>query len=82
MSKKDILAYCREVAESDMDHIQAAKDNLDMITKGEYRNLIGCPNSFGLDDHVGLCETETVEGYYAQCNQCEQCWREALGVDE
>jgi hypothetical protein len=77
--KETILNYCKQFSESSIDHIQNCLDNKGMIEKGEYKYLEGCPSSFGLDHFEGLCCEEQEDGLESQYEQCEECWKMALG---
>lgn len=83
MSKDAILKYCDQFSESSIEHIQNALENKYLIERGEYRFLNGCPSSYGLDDYMGLCETEEKKGNGSNKefeDMCEMCWKKALGV--
>lgn len=77
--KELILHYCKNVETHNIDHLQQAIENERYIESGEYDMLNGCPSTYGLDDYVGLCETEDVgEEYEKQKKQCLNCWKKAL----
>lgn len=79
--KEIVLNYCKTVKTHDIEHLQHAIENQRYIEKGDYEMLNGCPSTYGLDDHVGLCETEDVgQDYEKQKEQCLKCWKQALGV--
>ena len=77
-----VLNHCSQYSYSDLDYIQSCLDNERAIKEGRYRDLEGCPSSFGLEEFLGLCYEDTVEDYLEQRNQCEMCWKQALGVSE
>lgn len=80
MSKDIILKYCTQFNDASIEHIANCIDNKWLIEQERYIELNGCPSSYGLDDFDGLCFVEKVEGNEAQLDQCERCWKEALGV--
>lgn len=81
MSKNVILNYCNQYSDSMISHIENCQWNKEQIKKEEYSKLEGCPSSFGLDDYDRLCFTEDVAAH-KQSEQCESCWKKALGVKE
>lgn len=81
MSKEIINSYCEKLKKIDIKHIEEAVENKRLIEEGKYRELNGCPQNFGLENYIGLCEIEKVEETLQQINQCERCWKKALNVD-
>lgn len=80
MSGRDtVLKYCSQWSLASYEHIQNAIENKRLIEQERYSELNGCPSSYGLDEFVGLCEEENVS-WKAQDDQCEMCWKKALGV--
>ena len=49
-------------------------DNID------YNLFEGCPQNFGLDDYIGLCELEENKNISENdiYKLCESCWKKAL----
>lgn len=85
MSKEQILKYCGQWDVNSLQHMEQAMENKRLIERGLYDLLNGCPSGFGLDDHIGLCETDPLPKdakYSEQCSQCETCWKLALEVEE
>jgi hypothetical protein len=81
-AKETVLHYCRTVQTHDIHHLQNCLDNEKLIEKCEYRQMSGCPSSYGLDNHVGLCEIEAVgDDIKKGMDQCEACWKQALGAE-
>lgn len=81
MSGKDaVLNYCNQFSNVSVEHIEHAIENAKLIEQGRYRELNGCPSSYGRDDFPGLCFEEDVEGNDAKMDQCERCWIKALEV--
>lgn len=82
LSKNKIIEYCKELGKIDTKHIEEAVENKRLIEAGKYRELNGCPQNFGLDDYVGLCEIEKEpKSYQDELNQCERCWKKALNIN-
>lgn len=81
MNKDKFVNYCEKLEKLDVKHIEEAVENKYLVEKGKYRQLNGCPQNFGVDDYVGLCEIEEVQGIIEQTNQCERCWKKALNVN-
>lgn len=84
LSKEKVLAYCGQFSRSTVEHMEESIENKRLIEQERYRELNGCPSNFGLDEHVGLCETEETDEYTEpqKMDMCERCWKQALGVDE
>ncbi len=81
MTGKDtVLKYCNQFTSISIDHIENAIENKRLIEQGRYSELNGCPSSYGLEEFDGLCDEEEVEFGKAQNEQCEICWKTALGV--
>lgn len=78
--KEIVLNYCGQFTNYSIEHMENAIENEELIKQGRYRDLNGCPSSYGLDDYAGLCFEEDVVGNEAQLQQCESCWKKALGV--
>jgi CspA family cold shock protein len=78
-SRCRILNYCNQFSIYSIEHIENAIKNKSLIEQGKYNILNGCPSSYGLDEYVGLCETEKEIKREAQRSQCERCWKKALG---
>jgi hypothetical protein len=75
-----VLEYCDNIESNDPLYIQSCLDNArDIRAKKQFEyELSGCPSSYGLDEWNGLCFDEEVKGYKAQCEQCKNCWIQAL----
>lgn len=79
--KEIILNYCSTVKTHDIEHLQKAIENEKYIKAEKYEMLNGCPSTYGLDNHIGLCEKENIENdFVLQDEQCLKCWKEALEV--
>lgn len=82
--KETILKYCSQFSSVTIEHMENAIENKKLIEEGRYRELNGCPSSFGLEDYEGLCETEETDNYTnkQKMDMCERCWNKALyGID-
>lgn len=79
--KENVLNYCSQFSSYSIEHMENALENKKLIEQEKYEDLNGCPSSYGLDEFNGLCFEETLgEDYSEQSQQCERCWKKALGV--
>lgn len=81
MKGKEIaLKFLGSVETNNLRYLTDVKDNERHIRSGKYyeREPIGCPDNYGLEEWEGLCMTEAVKD---QCEQCRQCWIQALDKD-
>jgi hypothetical protein len=80
LSKIIILNYCKTLKTHDIDHLQSAIENERYIENGEYEMMNGCPRTYGLNDHIGLCEIEDTDHYTEQqkTDMCNRCWNQVL----
>lgn len=80
MNKDTIYTYCKTVRTHDIDHLHNALENARYIEKAEYEQMNGCPSSYGLEDHVGICEIENTDAYTQLqiMNMCHRCWKNVL----
>lgn len=78
--KDTVLKYCSQYSQSSIEHMENCIWNKGCIEKGDYSSLAGCPSTYGLE-FDGLCFEEKVEGYAAQTEQCERCWKHALNMN-
>lgn len=76
-----ILNYCNQFSQSAIEHMENCIWNKRHIEKGEYSQLVGCPQNYGHEDAIELCEIDDMNhDLNKQMEQCEDCWRKALGV--
>ena len=77
-----ILNYCKTVETNDIEHLQNAIENARYIKDSDYKMMNGCPSTYGLDEHVGLCEIEETDDYKEpqKTDMCNRCWKQVLGI--
>jgi hypothetical protein len=80
--KEIILKYCKTVKTHDIDHLQDAIENARYIESGEYKMMNGCPSSYGVEEHVGICEIEEHKDWDINklTDMCNRCWKNVLDI--